>query len=103
MPKYLTLWEMDTSKMPVDPRERMVLMQKNLEMVKQSLKERPGDEWGIFLGEAKGYVIGSAGWQDVEQAALMFYPNIKFTVHQALSAGEYEEPLNSLMAGAAAI
>ena len=39
MPKYLLLWEVDPSKLPIDPKERGAAWSAMLDMVKQGIKE----------------------------------------------------------------
>jgi len=98
MPKYLNIWEIDTSKMPADPKERGPLLNKMLDMTKQMLKEKPGSQWGISLDGNMGFFLSSARgkWQDVAQSTLAFAPYVKSKIFQVMSAEEAEENLKSM-------
>ena len=95
MAKYVYLWETDLSKSPADPKEMSALTTKYLEMLKQWLKDNPGSEWGGFIEEPKGYMIGGKTPQDTMKLTGMFAPYIKFKVYQAVSVNEFEEVVKS--------
>lgn len=99
VPRYMNLWEIDDSKVPTDPKERLALLMKMTEMTKQTLKEHPGTEWGIFLGENKGFSVSSsnATWQDMQKTTQTFAPYVKSEVCQVLSIEEAEQVLKSMM------
>ena len=97
MLKYVTLWELEMSKLPNDANERVTVMTKMIEMTKQVLKENPGSEWGAFIGEGKGYSIGSKTPQDIMKINMMFSPYVQFKVYQAVSIDEFEEVFKSMM------
>jgi hypothetical protein len=65
--------------------------------VKQVLKDNPGTDWGLFIGEHKGYVTGIKDWKTVVKIDQMFSPFVKFKVYQALSVTEDEEVWKSMM------
>lgn len=100
MPKYFNLWEMDTTRMPTDPNERMAVLKKLLEITKQYLKENPGSEWGAFIGESKGYSSGSVSWQELTKVQQMLAPYVHFKIYQAVSVEELEEFYKPMMAKA---
>ena len=99
MPKYLNLWEVDTSRMPSDPNERMALLKKMAEMTKQFLKEKPGSQWGMSLDGSQGFSLssGSGTWQEMSMSMMAFAPYIKSKVYQVMSIEEAEELLKSMM------
>ena len=88
---------MDTSKMPNDPKESAAVMTKMIEMTKQWLKDNPDLEWGNFIGENGGYVIGHKTPQDVIKSSLMFKPYVNIKIYQAASIDEFEEVYKSVM------
>ena len=98
MPKYLSLWEMDDSKMPTAPDERAAVMTKMIALTKQYLKDNPGGEWGAFIGENKGYGIGGKTPQDIIKLTFMFAPYVKFKTYQTVSIDEVEEVFKAMMA-----
>jgi hypothetical protein len=98
MPRYLSLWEIDPSKMPNDPKERLTLLKKMSDMTKKTLKEHPGSEWGAFVGENGGFSISSTSATPVELTAVsqMFLPYVQFKVHQVISSEEFDEVFKAL-------
>ncbi len=95
--KYFTLWELETSKMPTDPAERAQRSAKMNEMTRQYLKDNPGSDWGIFIGESGGYGIGGKSPQDIIKLGFMFAPYIKFKVYQAASIDELWDVMKAMM------
>jgi hypothetical protein len=91
MPKYVALWEVDLSRVSMDPDEVRATHVKSMEKVRQVLKDNPGSDFGIFIGESKGYFSGLKSWQEVVKLDQMFSPWVKFKVYQAYSAIEDEE------------
>ena len=98
MPRYLSIWEMDRSKVPADPKERMAFLKKMLEMTKQALKDNPGSQWGISISGTEGFALSPARrkWQDAAKGAWTFAPFIKGKILQVMSAEEAEDVLNSM-------
>jgi hypothetical protein len=97
MPKYLTTWKIDKSKMPVDNKENMEIMMKMMEITGQFLKESPGNDWGQFIGETSGFGIVNGSWQDVARVCLQLRPYVDFQVHQVASFDEAIESHKALM------
>jgi hypothetical protein len=96
--KYLTLWEMNMSKMPTDPAESSKVMMKLIEMTKQWAKDNPEDEWGKFLGENKGYSIVNGNPEKIMEVSMMFSPYVEFKVFQAVNINEVEAAVKEMMA-----
>jgi hypothetical protein len=97
MSKFLILWENVPGTMPTDPKERVVMLGKLMEMVKQRLNSGETKDWGVFAGENAGYSIVEGTAQDLAKASLQFAPYIKFTVHPVLSLKEVGEVMKSMM------
>jgi hypothetical protein len=97
MPKYVLLWEMDSSRMPPDPQARMAAIMKMSEMTAQALKDKKISEWGVFVGENKGYAIAEGSWQDVMQGSLLFAPYVINKVYQAASLEEATSVIKAMM------
>jgi len=96
MPKYFMTWEVDPNRAPVDPRERGVLWNGMVDMVKQQLKDGTTIDWGCFAGEAKGYSIGNQNAVDLAKTLQQFYPFITFQVHHVMSVDEIGEVAKSM-------
>ena len=55
MGRYLLLWEADETKIPLDPTVRRESWLVACEMVRQDFKSGLIKDWGVFLGQAKGF------------------------------------------------
>ena len=98
MPRILNLWEMDMSRMPADPSERMALLGKQLETTKKMLDEGRISDWGLFAGGGAGYGIGPADAAEVLKNIMVFVPYVKFHSHPVLSIDEVAEVMRSMKA-----
>ena len=57
MPRYLMTWELDTTKIPIDPKERAAAWLPMIQMVKQDIQSGSLKEWGTHIGEMKGFGV----------------------------------------------
>ena len=91
MAKYLVLWELDTTKLPTEPKQRQQLSFGLQNMVKQQIKEGKTSEWGAFVGEAKGCAIFEGTELDVSKQLDIYFPYAKFDLKQLLSIDQVTE------------
>ena len=96
MPKYLLLWEVAPSKLPIDPKERGAAWSAMLDMVKQGIKEGITIDWGSFLGEGRGYSITEVSEMELEKRLQRFVPFVTFKVHRIMSVEQIAEVAKSL-------
>ena len=96
MAKWLTLWEIDTSRTPTDPKERVALWSKQIEATQKMLAEGQILDWGIFAGGSAGYSISEGNEVDALKRAMLFSPNIKFEVKPVLTADAVAKLLQSM-------
>lgn len=81
MTKFLTLWEVDTSKLPDSPEEQIKLWSEQLEMVKKD-----GCDWGMFAGRLSGYSISEdMDEQEISLRLMKYVPYVKFKVYPIVS------------------
>ena len=55
--RYLLIWKLDHTKIPVDLRARAAGWRPLIEMVKDDLDKGLTKEWGVFAGEGRGYCV----------------------------------------------
>jgi len=93
MAKFLTLWEMDMTQMPVDPKERIKCEAMLANMVKEDLKKGFTLDWGMFAGgELGGYAICEGTEQQITLENLKYSPFIKYIkISPILSISQVEE------------
>ena len=96
MPKYCMIWEVDPTRVPIDPKERGALWSGMTEMIKQQMKDGTTLDWGCFVGETRGYSIGEQSEVGFAKTVQQYYPYVTFQVHQVMSVDEIAEVAKSL-------
>ena len=94
MTKFLTLWKVDTAKMPVSPEEQISLFTNLLNMVKEDFKN--GGDWGEFTGGGAGYFVSEGTEQEVALALMKYSPYIKFKLFPVLSVEQVLENIQKI-------
>lgn len=96
MAKYLLLWEIDTTKIPVSPKERGAGWKALMEMVKQDMKKGMTKDWGAFVGETNGYSVAEGTEVEIGNMLQQFAPFVRFKVHPIASVSQVEEVIKAL-------
>ncbi|MEA1908039.1 MAG: hypothetical protein U9N43_03300 [Euryarchaeota archaeon] len=95
MAKFLTLWEVDTTRIPDNPEEQIRYHTMLLNMVKDSLKSDETMDWGEFAGGGRGYTISEGTEQELYMSLSRYVPYVKFEVHPILSINQIEEMMKA--------
>jgi hypothetical protein len=96
MGKYLVLWEVDQSKIPVDPKERKDAWRLLMAVVRQDIEKGIVKDWGGFVGETKGYSINVGTELEVMNTLQQFIPYCTFTVHPIATEEQVNEMVKAL-------
>lgn len=96
MGKYLVLWEVDQSRVPVDAKEKGAGWGALLEMVKQDIKAGITKDWGGFVGEINGYAIWEGTEVEVGSGLVKYSPFVRFKVYPISSVSQVDEIIKSL-------
>ena len=96
MAKYLLLWEVDTSRTPIDPKERGEAWSAMLDMVKQDIKDGVTKDWGSFLGEDRGYMVYEGSEMELEKGLQQYVPFVTFKTYRIMSVEQMAELAKSL-------
>jgi len=96
MAKYIVFWEVDTSRMPVDAKERGQMWMMMLDMIKQDIKAGIHKDWGSFVGETKGYTISEGDHVELAKNLQRFVPYCNFEMRQIASVDDNMEVAKSL-------
>ena len=96
MGRYLYLWEIDRTRIPVDPKERGTGFSMLLEMVKQDIKKGITKDWGVFAGEHNGYSIVEGTGVEIMNQVQQYTPFVYFKVHPIGSVSQVEEMIKVL-------
>lgn len=93
---YLSLWEVDQSKIPIDPKERGEGWALLMSLVRQDIEKGLIKSWGAFVGEAKGYCVWEGGEVEVMVAVQQYVPYVKFKVHPVATEKQVNEEIKAL-------
>ena len=98
MGRYLVLWEVDQSRVPVDAKERGGAWSLLMAMVKQDREAGPIKDWGTFVGEINGFAVYEGTEIEVARMLVQYAPYVSFKVHPLLSESQTNEVIKSLSA-----
>jgi hypothetical protein len=98
MPKYLMTWELDSNKIPLNPKERGAAWLAMTNMIKENIKAGKTTDWGNFIGETRGYAIGTMTELELGKHLQQFIPYVKFEVHQVVDVDHVADMAKSLTA-----
>jgi hypothetical protein len=96
MGKYLMLWEIDTTKIPLSPKERGGGWNLLMGMVKQDIKKGLNKDWGAFVGEINGYAVLEGTEVEIMNALQQYVPFVHFKVHPVASVSQVDEMIKAL-------
>ena len=97
MGKYLILWKLDQSRIPVDPQARGAAWKLFIEMIKQDLATGPSKDWGAFVGESSGYAINEGTEVEIAATLQQYVPFVEYRVHPIASVSQVEELIQTLL------
>ena len=93
MTKFLTLWELDRTRIPDSPEDQMQYFTMLMNMIKEDMKNGKTIGFGAFVGGFKGYVIREGTELEIHMEILKYS---KFTNHKTfpfLEISQLEEML----------
>jgi len=96
MGRYLVLWEVDQSRVPVDAKERGTAWSLLMAMVKEDMKAGKLKEWGAFVGEINGYSVYEGTEVEVSSMLAQYDPYVIFKVHPVGTVAQVDEVVRSL-------
>jgi hypothetical protein len=91
MPNYLMTWELDTTKVPVNPKERATAWLPMIQMVKQDMQSGILKAWGSYIGEMRGFGYFEGSEEEVIKMAQRYIPFVHFTTHVAAKVDQLEK------------
>ena len=94
--KYMALWEVVQSTIPVDPKERGDAWSMLMAMVRQDLEKGIVTDWGAFLAESNGYAVYEGSEIDVMKTIQQYVPFCIFEVHAIATEDRVNEMLTAL-------
>jgi len=96
MARYLILWEVDQSKVPIAPQERGAGWNALMNMVKQDIEKGITKDWGSFVGELRGYSIAEGSELEIMNFLQQYVPFVTFRLHPIASVSQVDEMIKAL-------
>jgi len=96
MARYLLLWEVDQTKIPINPKERGAGWGALMNMVRQDREKGLTKDWGAFVGESRGYAVNEGSELEVMKALQQYVPFVRFQVHPIASESQVNEMIKGL-------
>lgn len=96
MGRYLLMWEADESRIPVNPEERKVGWLGALEMTNLEIKSGLTKDWGVFLGQTKGFSISEGTEDDVIRETMKYIPYFRFKIYPLVSIEKLEAAIKAM-------
>jgi hypothetical protein len=96
MSKYLMLWEIDASKIPIGREDRAAAWGPMMAMVKQGIKDGIIKDWGAFVGEARGYSIAEGTEAEIAIFNQQWIPFVDFRTYPIATVKDIDKVVASL-------
>lgn len=96
MGRYLSLWEVDHSRLPTNPKEIASGWSLLASMVKEDMKKGIIKDWGAFVGEINGYSIAEGTEVEIGKLNVRYAPFVRFKVYATTPLSEVEQVIKSL-------
>ena len=96
MGKYLILWEMDQTKIPLDPKERGGAWSLLMAMVRQDVEKGIVKDFGMFVGETSGYAVHEATELEVMSTLQQYVPYAIFKVYPIATESQVNEMIKGM-------
>ena len=96
MGKYLVLWELDNTRIPIDPKERGEAYGLFMAMVRQDIEKGITKDWGAFVGEGTGYTVVEGTELEVMKTLEQYVPYCTYKVHPIATESQVNELTTAL-------
>jgi len=96
MGKYLLLWEVDRTRIPIDPKERGAGWGLLMAMVRQDIEKGISKDWGAFVGETNGYAVAEGTEVEILNMTAQYDPYVSFKVYPIASESQVNEMVKAL-------
>lgn len=91
MTKFLTLWEVDRTRIPDSPEDQMQYFARCLNMIKEDMKNGKTVGFGMFVGGFKGYVIREGTELEIQMEISKYAKITNHETYPFLEMSELEE------------
>ena len=95
MARFMVAWELDKSKVPVDPKERAKAWSAMLDMVDNDMKRGGLKDWAAYAGQLKGYSVAEGSEMDVAMMCQQYVPFVEFKIYPLTSVAQMRQMLQA--------
>jgi len=96
MGKYLVLWEVEQSKIPIDAKERAGGWGILMAMVRQDIEKGITKDWGSFVGETAGYFVAEGSELELMTSIQQYVPFCTFKTYPVATENQVNEMIKTL-------
>ena len=96
MGRYIVLWAVDHTKIPVNRKERGTGWAALMAIVRQDIEKVILKDWGAFIGESNGYSVFEGTEAEVMNTLQQFVPFVIFKTHPIASEKQVNEMIKAL-------
>ncbi|MFW9877309.1 MAG: hypothetical protein ACFFG0_29820 [Candidatus Thorarchaeota archaeon] len=96
MGKYLILWEIDASRLPVSRKERAAGWKALLNFIKQDINSGLTLDWGSFVGELRGFSIVEGDELDINISLQQYLPFVHFKLRSIVGVEQAEKLIEEM-------
>lgn len=96
MGKYLVLWELENTRIPIDPKERGEAYGLFMAMVRQDIEKGITKDWGAFVAEGNGYTVAEGTELEVMKTLEQYVPYCTYKIHPIASESQVNELVKAL-------
>jgi len=96
MGRYLLLWDLNLSLVPIDPKDREGGYKLLMGLVRQDLERGMTADWGCFVGEESGYCIVEGSEVDVMNMVQQYSPYVIFQSHPIATEAQVNEMIKAM-------
>jgi hypothetical protein len=99
MSKYLVLWEFDRDRLPEQTEKRGAILSNFIDMVKQYQSKGLVKDWGMYIGEGKGYAVLEGDETEISIILHRYGPYVRFKTRPIMSGDKLEDMLKRISKG----
>jgi hypothetical protein len=97
MGSYFSIWELDESRLPVDPKERAAAWQMFHALVQSDFDKGVLKDWGAFTGNHRGFSVLEGTSIEIGLMQQQYVPYVKFTTHHFERLDVNTELVNAML------
>ena len=96
MGKYLVIWKIDASRLPISRKERAAGWKALMNFIKEDIKDGVTLDWGAFVGELSGFAINEGDEVDINVRLQKYSPFVSFKLHAITNVEQTDQLLEKM-------